>query len=232
MKSLIKKIYGKLTNSSSDAAPNPGATEFEVNNWILSEFVVNRLVPVVGVHPYPLNELMLMAGAVCRFRPSHVFEWGTNIGASARVFHETARSFRIPLEVHSIDLPPEVEHVEQPGSTRGRLVKNKPGVFLHLGDGLETSLSIYRGRSGSGRVLFFVDGDHGYDSVKRELESILRNVPDALVLLHDTFYQSADSNYNIGPFRAVQDVMKNPPSDRAYKTIVTNTGLPGMTLVY
>jgi len=79
MKSSIKKIYGKLTNSSSDAAPNPGATEFEVNNWILSEFVVNRLVPVVGVHPYPLNELMLMAGAVCRFRPSHVFEWGTNI---------------------------------------------------------------------------------------------------------------------------------------------------------
>ena len=213
-------------------APNPSATEFEINNWVLSEFVVNRLVTVVGVHPYPLNELMLMAGAVCRFRPTHVFEWGTNIGASARVFHETAKYFGIPLEVHSIDLPPEIEHVEQPGSTRGRLVENKPGILLHLGDGLETSLSIYRGLVGNGRALFFIDGDHGYDSVMRELESILRNVPDPVVLLHDTFYQSAGSNYNIGPFQAVRDVLKNPPSDHVYKTIVINTGLPGMTLVY
>lgn len=232
MKSLIKKIYGKLTKSPAGAAPNPGATEFEVNNWILSEFVVNRLMPVVGVHPYPLNELMLMAGAVCRFRPTHVFEWGTNVGASARVFHETALCFEIPLEVHSVDLPPEVKHVEQPGSRRGALVKGKPGVFLYLGDGLQTSLSIYRGRAEKGRALFFIDGDHGYDSVMRELESILRNVPDPVVLLHDTFYQSAGSNYNIGPFQAVRDVLKNPPAGRAYKTVVTNTGLPGMTLVY
>lgn len=232
MKTLLKRLLRKLHPQTAGVAPNPGATEFETNNWILSEFVVNRLVPVVGVHPYPLNELMLMAGAVCRFRPSHVFEWGTNIGASARVFYETAVSFRIPLELHSIDLPPEIEHVEQPGSTRGRLVKNKPGVFLHLGDGLETSLSIYRGLTGNGRALFFIDGDHGYDSVKRELESILRNVPDPIVLLHDTFYQSPDSNYNTGPFRAVQDVLKNPPSEREYKTVVTTTGLPGMTLIY
>ena len=232
MKIMLKRLLSRICPQASGVAPNLGATHFETNNWILSEFVVNRLVPVLGVHPFPLNELMLMAGAVCRFRPSQIFEWGTNIGVSARVFNETALHFKVPLEVHSTDLPPEIGHAEQPGATRGRLVKNKPGVFLHLGDGLETSLSIYRSRSVTGRVLFFIDGDHGYDSVKRELESILQNVPDAIVLLHDTFYQSPDSNYNIGPFQAVQDVLKNPPSTREYKTIVTNTGLPGMTLIY
>lgn len=232
MKSLIKKLVSRLTHSASEAAPNPGATEYEVNNWVLSEFVLKRLVPVVGTHPYPLNELMLMAGAVCRFRPTHIFEWGTNVGSSARVFYETGRQFHLPVEIHSIDLPPEIDHVEQPGSSRGRLVRNKPGVSLHLGDGLETSLSICRAIPAGGRALFFVDGDHSYESVRRELSAILTEVVNPVVLLHDTFYQSSDSNYNTGPFQAVQDVLKNPPSIREYKTIVTNTGLPGMTLIY
>lgn len=212
--------------------PNPMGTEFETNNRVLSEFVIRRLVPAVGFHPYPLNELMLMAGTLCRFRPSHVFEWGTNIGASARVFYETASNFQIPLEVHSVDLPPSVEHAEQPGKRRGRLVKNRPGVFLHLGDGLETSLSIYRSRCADKRVLFFIDGDHSYDSVKKELETILKKVDNPLVLLHDTFYQSEDSGYNVGPHRAIQDVLKNPANGRARRTLSLNTGLPGMTLVY
>lgn len=232
MKTLLKRLLRKFRPQTASAVPNPRGTEFETNNWILSGFVVDRLVPTVGVHPYPLNELMLMAGAVCRFRPSHVFEWGTNIGASARVFYETGRYFGIPLEVHSIDLPPEIDHVEQPGSSRGRLVKNKPGVVLHLGDGLETSLSIYRGRTGTGSVLFFIDGDHGYDSVKRELESILQNVADPAVLLHDTFYQSPDSNYNIGPFEAVRDVLSEQADPARFRRLVTDMGLPGMTLVY
>jgi hypothetical protein len=232
MRILLRRLVRKLRPQIAGVTPNPGATEFEVNNWILSEFVVNRLVPVVGVHPYPLNELMLMAGAVCRFRPSHVFEWGTNIGASARVFYETSVYFRIPLEIHSIDLPPSIDHVEQPGSARGCLVKNRPGVHLHLGDGMETSLGIYRNLPAGTKALFFVDGDHGFDSVRREFEAILINVPDAIVLLHDTFYQSENSGYNTGPYRAVQEVLKCHVEDRAYRTIALNTGLPGMTLVY
>ena len=100
MKTLAKKILSKLGADKREAAPNPSATEFEVNNWAISEFVLSRLVPVVGVHPYPLNELMLMAAAICRFKPTHVFEWGTNVGASARVFHEAGRHFSIPLEIH------------------------------------------------------------------------------------------------------------------------------------
>ena len=62
--------------------------EFEVNNWIISEFIVEKLVPVVGVHPFPLDELSLMTAAVCRFQPELIFEWGTNIGKSARIFSQ------------------------------------------------------------------------------------------------------------------------------------------------
>lgn len=232
MKSLAKKILSRLGANKTEVAPNPAATEFEVNNWAISDFLLNQLVPVVGVHPYPLNELMLMAGAICRFRPTHVFEWGTNVGASARVFYETARHFKIPLEIHSIDLPAEIDHVEQPGSRRGKLVKGRPGVSLHLGDGLETSLAIYRTLPGDSRVLFFVDGDHSYESVKRELEAIVTQVAEPKILLHDTFFQSPDSGYNVGPHCAVRDVLEGLPTDRRLRTMETKTGLPGMTLVY
>jgi len=232
MKSLAKKIFSKLGAPQADAVPNPQATEFEVNNWVVSEFVLRRLIPLVGVHPYPLNELMLMAGAICRFKPTHVFEWGTNVGASARVFYETARHFKIPLEVHSIDLPGEIGHVEHPGSHRGRLVKGKPGVSLHLGDGIDTSLAIYRTLPKNSCVLFFVDGDHSYGSVKRELEAIVTHVAAPKVLLHDTFFQSSDSGYNVGPHLAVRDVLAGLPAGRQLRKMETMTGLPGMTLVY
>lgn len=232
MKTFAKKILSRIGISTTVAAPNLGSTEFEVNNWAISDFVLNRLVPIVGVHPYPLNELMLMAGAVCRFQPTHVFEWGTNIGASSRVFYESAKHFKIPLEIHSTDLPSEIGHIEHPGSHRGRLVKGKKGVFLHLGDGLETSLAIYRTLPKNCRVLFFVDGDHSYESVRRELEAIVTNVTEPKVLLHDTFFQSSDSGYNVGPHLAVCDVLEKVPAGRHLRMMETKTGLPGMTLVY
>ena len=232
MKNILKKILNRAIRAPGLVCPNPDGKEFEVNNIVLSEFVLAKLVSVVGTNPYPLNELMLMAGAVCRFRPTHVFEWGTNVGASARVFFETARQFKIPLEIHSIDLPDHIAHVEHPGSSRGRLVRNKPGVSLHLGDGLETSLSIYRKLPAGTRALFFVDGDHSFKSVRHELDSILKHVQAPIVLLHDTFYQSSDSGYNTGPYQAVKDVLETQVANITFKTIVANTGLPGMTLIY
>ena len=54
------------------------------------------------------------------------------------------------------------------------------------------------------RPLFFVDGDHAYESVREELTQIFSTVPDASALAHDTFFQSAESNYNVGPARAWQ----------------------------
>jgi hypothetical protein len=239
----LTQVYRKVLNLAKpgpaeaparlpDPALHRNCTELEVNKWVISEFVVNRLVPLVGMHPFPLDELMLMATAVCYFRPTHVFEWGTHIGKSARIFYEAGQTFSVPLQVHSADLPDEVGHVEHPGMSRGMLVRGLPGVQLHQGDGLDTALDVYRRAAGGGtRVLplFFVDGDHSYQSVKRELTGILAAVPHAVVLLHDTFYQSEGAGYNVGPYRAIEEVLAGRPG---YRVIATRNGLPGMTLVY
>lgn len=230
IRSLLKKLQGGGFSHES-SVPNRGCREFEVNNWIISQFVVDRLVQIVGVHPFPINEQMLMVAAICRLRPTHIFEWGTNIGKSARIFYETCRGFGIAAEVHSVDLPDEVEHAEHPGEKRGHLVRGIPGVQLHLGDGLDTSLQILA-TCGAAEVrpLFFLDGDHGYASVRRELEGIIEQVPLAGILLHDTFYQSEQSGYNVGPYRALVDVLAD--NEGTFKILSQNIGLPGMTLLW
>jgi len=226
---MIKKIFGK-EKTFDDPSVKHGGTEFEVNNWIVSDFVANRLVPVVGFHPFPLNELMLMTSAVCYFKPEFIFGWGTNIGKSARIFYEISEAFDIKTEIHSIDLPDDVYHNEHPQSDRGRMVKGINKVTLHQADGLVRSFELIDQKKPKGRALFFVDGDHSYESVKRELETILNKRPQAVVLLHDTFYQSEQSKYNIGPNKAIKEVLADHKD--AYKIISTNMGLPGMTLVY
>jgi hypothetical protein len=77
-----------------------------------------------------------------------------------------------------------------------------------------------------------VDGDHSYESVKRELEGIIKNVPNAKILLHDTFYQSSEAGYNVGPCQAIREVLSKQENLDRYKIIDTKTGLPGMTLLY
>ncbi|OPY13594.1 MAG: hypothetical protein A4E74_02533 [Syntrophus sp. PtaB.Bin075] len=242
----MKSILGRLKRSRrlignfADQAVvvNPHCRELEVNNWVLSEFIIHKLTPVVGIHPYPINEQCLMVAAVCALKPALIFEWGTNLGKSARIFYETARQFKVNTQIYSIDLPDDVEHIEHPGAKRGMYVRDLEGVHLLQGDGLETSLNVYRqqmaGLSPQNRheveaPLFFIDGDHGYGSVKRELEGIIDAVPDANILLHDTFFQSPDSHYNIGPYQAVQDVLQTVPS---YRILRQELGLPGMTLLY
>jgi cephalosporin hydroxylase len=220
----------KSAASYADPVVNEHCSEFEVNDWILSEFVVRQIVPVVGVHPFPLGEIMLMVAAVCRFKPTHIFEWGTHIGKSARIFYETISHFRISTQIHSIDLPEDVDRVEHPHEQRGMLVRDIPEVRLHLGDGLTTSMEILSMVSAPVDPLFFLDGDHGYESVRHELEAILARFPGAAILVHDTFYQSKGSGYNVGPHQAIEDILSSS-SDR-YKKMQTETGLPGMTLLY
>jgi len=222
LKSFLKKVTYK------DPAVNINSTEFEVNKWIVSEYVANRLMPVAGVHPFPLDELMLMTSTVCRFKPELIFEWGTNIGKSARIFYEITHTFKIDCEIHSIDLPDDVFHNEHPQKNRGKMVKGIDAVKLHQSDGLTCSLEIFNKKNPKGNILFFIDGDHSYETVKKELETILKNIPQAIILLHDTFYQSEDSGYNIGPIKAINETVNK----ENYKIISTNCGLPGMTLLY
>lgn len=220
-----------ITFSGQSAVVNPQCTELEVNNWVISEFIIEELIPIVGVHPYPINEQCMMVAAVCALKPTHIFEWGTNLGKSARIFYEAARKFGISTQIYSVDLPDDIEHIEHPKERRGIFVKNLKGIKLLLGDGLEISLSEYNNikRQRNAVPMFFIDGDHSYSSVKRELKGIINNIPGANILLHDTFYQSHESGYNIGPYQAIKDVVT---VEHNYKIIRQDLGLPGMTLLY
>ena len=233
--SIYKKIASILNNfikpnNLSNPVVNDNCSEFEVNNWLISEFILNKVIPIVGIKPFPINELLLMVATVCRLKPSYIFEWGTHVGKSARIFYETCAYFNIKTIIHSVDLPDNVEHVEHPKDKRGILVKNIDRVILHQGDGLTTALKICKKNSIKKNILFFLDGDHEYQSVKRELMGIMKNLPEANILIHDTFYQSSKSGYNIGPYKAVNTVLKLLPN--SYKVYSTKLGLPGMTLLY
>jgi hypothetical protein len=227
---FTRLVAGRYSRPQSPVR-NIACAEFEIDKWALSEFIINKLVPVVGVHPFPLDELLLLTAAVTRVQPTHIFEWGTHIGKSARIFFETTKFFNIDSEIHSIDLPDDVSHVEHPGAKRGKLVRGLKKVTLHTGDGLDTSLRLCGMANRTGFVpLFFVDGDHSYESVKRELHGIMTHVPNAHILVHDTFNQSEGSGYNTGPYRALQDILSSMSG--RYKVIAQEMGLPGLTLIW
>ena len=103
-------------------------------------------------------------------------------------------------------------------------------MHLHLGDGLETSLGIYAQlKTKIHPALFFLDGDHSYGSVRRELAAIRAAAPAAVQLVHDTFYQSPESGYNTGTYQAVEEFIHSYPEE--YSRLSTSLGLPGMTLL-
>jgi hypothetical protein len=228
LKACYRLLFSSPAPLASDtAALNRACERFEVDNWRLSEFVVQKLIPLIGVRPFPINEQLLMAGAVCWFQPAHVIEWGTHVGKSARLFYETSRFFQLDAQVHSIDLPDDVAHVEHPGQARGQLVRGLSGVTLYQGDGLAVGLEL--GGKLDGRLLYFLDGDHAYASVRRELEEIMDTFPQAAILAHDTFYQSAEAGYNVGPHQALDEALSARPG--CYQRLAAETGLPGLTLL-
>jgi cephalosporin hydroxylase len=209
-----------------DPSKNIG-TEFEVDKSIISNFVIEKL-PLTRT--YPLDELMLMTAVVCRFKPQLILEWGTNIGISAKIFYEIVEGFGLDSEIHSIDLPDDVVHSEHDPNVVGSFIKGIDKIHLHKGDGLTCSLEIIKNNNINRNILFFIDGDHSYETVTHELATILYNVKNAVVLLHDTLYQSADSGYCVEPFVAIKDTLDCYPE--TYKLVTMNIGGPGMSLVY
>src|SRR6202022_1187425 len=174
---MLDAIRARISRRGSPVR-NPGASMFEIDNWVVSDFVVRDLVPLVGLRPYPLNELCLMVGAVCGFKPGLVFDWGTHVGKSARIFYEATRRFKVDAVVHTIDLPGAADHTEHPGRRRGQLVRDIERVHMHLGDGISEALAIDAVERVAGKhSLFFLDGDHAYGSVRSELLAILASVP-------------------------------------------------------
>jgi cephalosporin hydroxylase len=119
--------------------------------------------------------------------------------------------------------------VEHPGQEHGRLVRGLSDVHLHRGNGVKVALDVWRKLGQPSRPLFFVDGDHAYESVLGELNEIFSTIPDASALAHDTLFQSAESNYNVGPALAIDEVVKRFPS--RFQIVKSGLGLPGMTLL-
>lgn len=39
---------------------------------------IQRLIPIVGVRPYSLDELMLLASVAVYFKPTYIVEWGNS----------------------------------------------------------------------------------------------------------------------------------------------------------
>ena len=171
-----------------------------------------------------------MSSAIVKLKPTHIFEWGTHLGISARIFYEVCKNYNINTIINSVDLPDDVEHIEHPGIQRGIKVKGLKNVILHQGDGLNISIEIANKLKGENKLLFFLDGDHSFESVSRELNGIHNAFPKSYKLIHDTFYQSSKSGYNIGPHEAIKEFLEQNPNQ--YKKISTDLGLPGMTLLY
>jgi len=193
----------------------------EVNKWSTSKYLM-KLVQVVGHTPYPVDELMLMAAAFEYHRPEVVIDIGTHVGKSARIWFELSRRLRIPATIHTIDLY-EPSHVEYPGRKLGRYIRGLP-VQQHIGDGYTCACDIIRAASPTACFLIFLDGDHSYETVQRELK-LCQIIKRGCLLVHDTFYQPG-SNYNHGPYLAIQDAL---PSLPVKQVIHLNTGLPGMS---
>lgn len=118
--------------------------------------------------------------------------------------------------------------VKHPHERRGVMVLGMKLVQLHQGDGLETSLAIWR-KIGSLKPIVFIDGDYSYGSVIREIEGIIAAIPEASMLLHDTFFHSAESRYNVGSHTAVAETLAKTPGK--YEVIHSGLSLPGMTLL-
>ena len=182
----------------------------------------------MGTHPYPLDELLLMSSTVSYFKPDTILEWGTHYGQSARIFYEVEQYLKLGTKIYSIDLPPDEEHIENihDPKQRGKFVRGLP-VALYTGDGLTIARKIFI-EIKPNLTLFFIDGDHSFESVSKELDGIKEMASRAVILAHDVFLQGTESGYNCGPYEA----LINFTSYNRLPFQSTVLGLPGMGLTY
>ena len=176
--------------TGGDARWNSSHTSLFISpvNW---RFIWAVLAPInFPYRPYPFSELELMIAAIGNSRPRMVFEWGTHVGVSALIWYEIRQFAGLDYQIHSYDLPPETRNVENPGSDRGFLVRDLPGVHLHLGDAVALSVQEWRARpqpSNEDVAFYFIDGAHNYETVFREASSVFKELgTQAHFLFHDT----------------------------------------------
>jgi predicted O-methyltransferase YrrM len=228
---LLEPLMNKLRQVRSVANRQPAESHaqvvqvrpqlLEVNKWATSEYLP-KLVRIVGHSPYPLDELMLMAAAFEYHRPDIVIDIGTHVGKSARIWFELSKRLKASAAIHTVDLC-DKNHPEYPGWRLGIYIRGLP-VQQHVGDGYDCALRIIRASSPTNCFLIFLDGDHSYETVQRELQ-LAQLIKKGCILVHDTFYQPG-STYNHGPYMAIQEAL---PNLSVRQTIHLQTGLPGMS---
>jgi len=200
---------------------------FEANCWILSEILLDRVIPKIGIRPYPLNEQMLMAAAVAFVQPKIIIEWGTHVGKSARLFWEVEEALGLNCQIYTIDSM-NPDHPEFPGAARGRYLSNTE-VKQIVGDGAEIANKLLEDSLESNPVLVYVDGEHSREAVKRDLTIWDKLSSGSGILPHDVFYQ-IPSSYNIGPWEAFQELLQEQKSNIS-QVQWQLLGLPGMVFV-
>jgi len=144
------------------------------------------LIAKAEIPGYGTDEVEFIEETLLACRPKFIGEWGTNLGASARIFHELCVHHEIPAVINTVDLPEELESLDRDhsGIQTGDLLEGVP-VWRHRGDGVTVALEMWV-RAGRPPALFFLDGDHGFENVYRELVAIATVAPRAWMLLHDT----------------------------------------------
>lgn len=179
-------------------------------------------VRAFGLPAYGDDEVRFVEEILRQLQPTHVFEWGTNVGASARLFYEAALEYQYPCEVHTVELPLALAHLDRdhPGEERyGQWIMDLP-IHTYRGDGLTVSLKLYR-KLKPEWALFFIDGYHSKEQVLKELLGIFAAAPTAAILLHDT-------HQLVGPLKAIREF---DPEARGY-TEQTCSSDSGMTMLW
>jgi cephalosporin hydroxylase len=150
---------------------------------LTAAFVAHVLA--LGVPAYRETEIAFMYETVRDVQPTHIFEWGTNAGSSARIWSEAVHQLGLDAQIHSTDLhAPGSACSEYPGFVQGQWVDGLPGVTLYQGDGLETTLRLCV-ELRPARPLVFLDDSHQLLQNARALRMLRFEVPDAVILVDD-----------------------------------------------
>lgn len=150
-------------------------------------------VRALGLPAYGDHEVLFFERVLERHRPTHVFEWGTNVGASARLFYEASLELGYECDVHTTEIPDELSMLDRdhPGHRYGTWIEGLP-IHAHRGYGLIASLALHESLRPE-RSLFYLDGNHSYGVVRAELEGVWGCDPSAVIMVHDTIRYTGEA---------------------------------------
>jgi len=153
---------------------------YEPSHGFADELQYRAVETAVAAFPgrlRPEDELKLFE--LASFVQGPVLEIGTLYGRSAAIIASALKRSGKDVQFVSVDIEPQVQ-----AETRRRLEEAGLADFVSLFSG--TCDDFFREHPGFQPALVFIDGDHSYDGVRRDLEALEDHVPTSgLVLFHD-----------------------------------------------